>query len=180
MKTSKLFIKSPLWKSAFFVYGLVAVVFSVMSFLMSSETKVPSIGELKMFTGVISKVEEWRVKNNSGYELSLKLKEVDKKFNISRCEYPLNLGKDSRQLISPGDVVTVLVEQANPFAIVDGSVWQLEKNGVPICSYERVVEIEFRSDEFGIKLAVFLLIFGLLLSTIGIIRTRRATQSPKK
>nr|VFK00046.1 MAG: hypothetical protein BECKLFY1418B_GA0070995_11673 [Candidatus Kentron sp. LFY] len=173
MKTSK-FFESPLWKSAFFVYGLVAMGFSVMSFLMSSETKVPSVDELRTFTGVISQIEEWWVKNNSGYNLILETNEGNRKFNISRCEYLLNLGRDSKQLISPGDVVTVLVEDAHSFAIVDGSAWQLKKNGVLICSYEKVVENQIRSDQFGIKLAIFLLIFGLLLSTIGIIRTRRA------
>lgn len=150
-----------------------------MSFLMSSETKVPSVDELRTFTGVISKVEEWWVKNNSGYNLFLETNEGNRKFNISRCEHLLNLGIDSKQLISPGNVVTVLVEDAHSFSVVDGSVWQLEKNSVLVCPYERVVEIQTRSDQFGIKLAVFLLIFGLLLSTIGIIRTRRAAHHPK-
>nr|VFK45849.1 MAG: hypothetical protein BECKTC1821E_GA0114239_10559 [Candidatus Kentron sp. TC] len=148
-----------------------------MSFLMSSETKVPSIDELKTFTGVISKVEEWRVKNNSGYNLFLETDGGSKKFNVSRCEYPLNLGKSPKQLISTGDIVTVLVKDAHSFAIVDGSVWQLEKNGALVCPYRRVVEIQIRSDQFGIKLSVFLLVLGFLLSTIGIIRTRRAARS---
>nr|VFJ77937.1 MAG: hypothetical protein BECKFW1821C_GA0114237_11527 [Candidatus Kentron sp. FW] len=178
MKTSKIF-QSPLWKSAFFAYGLVAMGFSILGFLMSSETEVPSIDELEVFTGIISEVEEWHTKNNRGYDLLLELNGGSKKFNISRCEYPLNLGIDSKQVIFPGDIVTVLVEEANSFAMVDGSVWQVEKNGVLVCPYERVVEILIRSDQFDSKLSVFFLILGLLLSTIGIIRTRRAARSPE-
>ncbi|VFM95311.1 MAG: hypothetical protein BECKG1743D_GA0114223_100573 [Candidatus Kentron sp. G] len=171
MKT-KLF-ESTLWKSAFFVYGLVAIGLSVMSFLMSFETEVPSISELSVLTGTIYEIEHRQTKNDSWYRLSLKLDQGNKRFNISRCEHLLNLGKDSRQKIFPNDVVSVLVDKANPFAIVDGSIWQVEKNGVLVCPYDRVVANQIRSDEFGIKLSVFLLILGLLLSTIGIIRTRQ-------
>ena len=151
-----------------------------MSFLMSSETEVPNIDEMKTFTGLVSKIERWQVKTHSGYSLFLELNGSMKRFGISHCEYPLNLGIDSKQLIFPGDVVTVLVDDAYFHVVGDGAVWQVEKNGVLVCPYERVVEIQVRSNEFRIKLATFLLIFGLLLSTIGIIRTRRATQSPKK
>nr|VFJ93522.1 MAG: hypothetical protein BECKLFY1418B_GA0070995_10478 [Candidatus Kentron sp. LFY] len=137
--------------------------FSVLGFLMSSETDVPSINELEVFTGIISKVEEWHTKNNYGYDLLLKLNGSSKKFNIDRCEYPLNLGIDSKQMLFPGDIVTVLVE----------------KNGVLVCPYERVVEILIRSDQFDMKLSTFFLVFGSLLSTIGIIRTRRSAHSSK-
>ena len=146
---------------------------------MSSETEVANIDELKTFTGVISKVEEWSIKNNSGYNLFLETGGSKKKFNIDRCEYPLNLGIDSKQLISHGDIVTVLVEKSLSFSIVDGAIWQVEKNGVLVCPYERVVEILVRSDQFDMKLSIFFLVFGLLLSTIGIIRTRRTTHSSK-
>lgn len=170
MKTSKIF-QSPLWKSAFFVYGLVAMGFSILGFLMHSETEVPGIDELKMFTGMVSKVERWHIKSHSGYHLFLEFDGDIKKFDIRQCEYPLNLGIDSKQLISSGDAITI--------AVAGSLVWQVEKNGVLVCPYKRVVEIQTRFDQFEIKLSVFLLIFGLLLSTIGIIRTRRAARSPE-
>nr|VFK15222.1 MAG: hypothetical protein BECKLFY1418C_GA0070996_101348 [Candidatus Kentron sp. LFY] len=164
MKTSKIF-QSPLWKSSFFVYGLVAMGFSFLAFPMHSETEVPNIDELEAFTGVISEIEEWRIKNHSGYNLSLKLHEGSREFGITRCEYPLNLGQGPKQLISPGDIVTVLV--------VNDGVWQVEKNGVLVCPYERVVKIQIQTDQLNIKLAAFVFVLGFLSSMIGIIRTRR-------
>nr|VFK52382.1 MAG: hypothetical protein BECKTC1821D_GA0114238_11764 [Candidatus Kentron sp. TC] len=79
---------------------------------MHSETEIPSVDELKTFTGIVSKVELRHIKNHSSYNLSLKLNGSIKRFGINRCEYPLNLGKDSRQLISPGDIVTVLIDDS--------------------------------------------------------------------
>nr|VFK63854.1 MAG: hypothetical protein BECKTC1821F_GA0114240_11082 [Candidatus Kentron sp. TC] len=170
MKTPKIF-ESPLWKSAFFVYGLVAIGFSVLGFFMHSETEVPNIDELKTFTGIVSKVERWHIKNHSGYHLFLEFDGGIKKFDIRQCEYPLNLGIDSKQLILSGDAITI--------AVAGNLVWQVEKEGMLVCPYRRVVEIQTRFDQFEIKLSVFLLTFGLLLSTIGIIRTHRAARPSK-
>nr|VFJ77933.1 MAG: hypothetical protein BECKFW1821C_GA0114237_11523 [Candidatus Kentron sp. FW] len=167
MKTSKIF-QSPIWKSAFFVYGLIAIGFSIWGILYRAETEVPSIGELKTFTGIVSKVERWQIKNRSGYDLFLESNGGIKKFSIRQCEYLLNLGIDSKQLIFSDDIITV--------AVVDGSVWQVEKNGVLICPYERAVEIQTRTDRILFKIWIVALISGLLLSTIGIIRTRRAAR----
>nr|VFK01777.1 MAG: hypothetical protein BECKLFY1418A_GA0070994_11603 [Candidatus Kentron sp. LFY] len=165
MKTSK-FFQSPLWKSAFFVYGLVAMGFSIWGVLEDAQTEVPSIGELEAFTGVISEIEEWQIKNHSGYNLSLKFHDGNREFGITRCEYPLNLGRGPKQLISPGDIVTVLV--------INSGVWQLEKNDVPICPYEKVVKIQTRAGEIWFRIWIIGFIAGFLSSMIGIIRTRRA------
>ncbi|VFM95310.1 MAG: hypothetical protein BECKG1743D_GA0114223_100572 [Candidatus Kentron sp. G] len=173
---TKLF-ESPLWKSAFFVYGLVAVGFSIWGLSDYLEAEVPNIDELTVFTGTVSKVEHWRIKNRSGYKLLLELDGGEKQFNIDRCEFQLNLGEDSRRKISPYEIITVFAKKEPPsFGVfsVDDSVWQVEKNGVPVCPYERLVTGYIRSEERWNKLWAIGLILGLLSSAIGIIRTRRA------
>nr|VFJ71869.1 MAG: hypothetical protein BECKFW1821C_GA0114237_10294 [Candidatus Kentron sp. FW] len=182
MKTTPKIFQSPLWKSAFFVYGLIAIGFSIWILSDHLETEVPSIDELTVFTGIVSEVEYWRVKNNSGYKLLLKLDGGEKKFNIDLCKSHLNLGEDSKQKIHPRDIITVFAKkEADSFGVfsVDDSVWQVEKNGVLVCPYERLITGHTRFEKLSDKFWGIVLILGLLSSVIGIIRTRRAARLSK-
>jgi len=153
----------PLWKSSWFVFGLVAIGFGLWGIVFPSSTEMLPLEDMEVVKGVVKKVEVWSSRYGDSINvLYLSINGEEKRFNANRCEGDL-------ESLAPADVVTVYTSK--PFGVVDGSIWQIIKSGITVCAYENVVNRLERSDKFQIKFALFALIIGLLMAAIGFYRT---------
>ncbi len=165
VKAGKLF-KHPVWKSSWFVLGLMAIGFGLWGTLFPTDTEIIPLNDLKVYTGVITKVELWRIKNSSGYRLFLSVAGAEKRFGVDRCEYHLDL-------ISPGDTVTVYTDTPFITSFVDGAIWQIVKSGTAVCAYNEVVKNQKRGNKYDFWLALFVLIAGVLTCLMSFYRTKQ-------
>lgn len=170
MKVSKL-LQHTIWKSSWFIFGLVAIGFGLWGILFSPSTKVPPLESLRIINGIVKKVEVWSSRyGGSIHVLYLSINGKEKHFNANRCE-------DDLELISPTDVVTVYADKS--FGLVDGSIWQIIKSGITLCAYDEVVNRQERSGKFQVKFGVVALILGLLMTAIGFYRNKAITPAYK-
>ncbi len=176
VKAGELF-KHPVWKSSWFVFGLVAMGFGLWGIIFSSNTNVPAVDELKTVKGKFNKLEAWTGRRGgTAYILYLNVNGEDKRFNVNRCQDFLKFDETrtlERQL-KPDDSITIYVDDSyDEFRIVDGAVWQILKNKVKVCSYSEVVAYMRRSDEFSNNVTTpFMLIIGSLMVALGLYRTK--------
>ena len=162
MKVSK-FLQHTVWKSSWFIFGLVAIGFGLWGVVFPSSNKVPSLEDLDVIKGVVKKVDVWSSRYGDSIDvLYLSINGKEKHFNVNRCE-------DDIKSISPTDAVTVYADKS--FGLIDGSVWQIIKSGITVCAYEDVVNRQERSDKFQVKFSEFVLALGSLMMLIGFYRT---------
>jgi len=166
-------LQHPIWKSSWFIFGLIGIGFGVGSFVQHSETAVPVLEELRVVKGKFNKLEDWAGRRGgTAYILDLTVNGESKQFNVNRCQEFLRFdeARTLEKQLKPGDRVVLYADESG--VLVDGAVWKIVKNGIDVCTYDEVVAYQERSDEVGFRVfAPFMLITGFLMVVLGLYRT---------